>query len=159
VAIQSVGTQEILLGKCQWTWILVAQDGILNFKETQKVLRCLGLRVSEDQARALIKKVSVDRYGFSVSFNEYLKLVSLQRRREPDEECLLEIFRSFDPNNTGKISEHRFMKIMKSKENVAEEDINEMIAEYRSLHVRSNDERGDQEPFIIYKDFITMLQQ
>merc|ERR1712156_58874 len=25
VAIQSVGTQEILLGKCQWTWILVAQ--------------------------------------------------------------------------------------------------------------------------------------
>ena len=50
MAIQSVGTQENLLGKCQWTWILVVQDGILNFKETQKVLRCLGLRVSEDQA-------------------------------------------------------------------------------------------------------------
>ena len=25
------------------------KDGILNFKETQKVLRCLGLRVNEDQ--------------------------------------------------------------------------------------------------------------
>ena len=36
--------------------------------------------------------------------------------------------RSFDPNNTGQISEERFIKIMKSKENVTEEDINEMIA-------------------------------
>ena len=57
------------------------------------------------------------------------------------------------------------MKIMKSKENVAEEDISEMIAgslmlksllkitnfaEYRSLHV-CKDEREDQEPYIIYK--------
>ena len=65
------------------------KDGILNFKESQKVLRCLGLRVSEDQAKILIKKVSADRFGFSVSFNEYLRLVSIQRRREPDEECLL----------------------------------------------------------------------
>ena len=43
-------------------------------------------------------------------------------------EIIFTFKRSFDPNNTGKISEHRFMKIMKSKENVAEEDINEMIA-------------------------------
>ena len=36
--------------------------------------------------------------------------------------------RSFDPTNSGKITENRFVKIMKSKENVAEEDITEMIA-------------------------------
>ena len=65
------------------------KDGILNFKESQKVLRCLGLRVSEDQAKILIKKVSADRFGYSMSFNEYLRLVSNQRRREPDEACLL----------------------------------------------------------------------
>ena len=87
------------------------KDGILNFKETQKVLRCLGLRVNEDQvcnyfsfspllynrllwqAKCLIKKVSADRYGFSVSFNEYLRLVSQQRRIEPDQHCLMECFR------------------------------------------------------------------
>ena len=61
---------------------------------------------------------------------------------------------------------------MKSKENVAEEDITEMIAgslmlksllkitnfvEYRSLslHVKSKDEREDQEPYIIYKGRFT----
>ena len=74
--------------------------------------------------------------------------------------------RSFDPTNSGRITENRFVKIMKSKENVAEEDITEMIAgslvlksllkitnfaEYRSLHVKSKDEREDQEPYIIYK--------
>merc|ERR1712165_161566 len=69
------------------------KDGILNFKESQKVLRCLGLRVSEDQAKILIKKVSADRHGFSVSFNEYLRLVSIQRRLEPDEQCLLGTYR------------------------------------------------------------------
>ena len=56
------------------------------------------------------------------------------------------------------------MKIMKSKENISEEDISEMITgplmlkslfkdktfvEYRSLHVKSEDER--EEPYIIYK--------
>ena len=63
------------------------------------------------------------------------------------------------------------MKIMKSKENVAEEDITEMIAgslmlksllkitnfvEYRSLNVvKCKDEREDQEPYIIYKGRFT----
>jgi len=136
------------------------KDGILNFKETRKVLRCLGLRVDELQAKALIKKVSADRYGFSVSFNEYLTLISLQRKEEPDEECLLDIFRSFDPQNTGRISERRFVQIMKSKENVPEEDVNEMIEEYRNLFVtKSAASPAEEEPTIIYKDFIAMLQK
>ena len=41
---------------------------------------------------------------------------------------LFPLLRSFDPTNSGRITENRFVKIMKSKENVAEEDITEMIA-------------------------------
>ena len=82
----------------------------------------------------------------------------------------ISLSRSFDPTNSGRITENRFVKIMKSKENVAEEDITEMIAgslmlksplkitnfaEYRSLHVKSKDEREDQEPYIIYKGRFT----
>ena len=37
------------------------------------------------------------------------------------------ISRSFDKTNTGLISEAQFRKIMRSKESVDEEDINEMI--------------------------------
>ena len=84
------------------------KDGILNFKETQKVLRCLGLRVSEDQAKILIKKVSADRFGYSASFNEYLRLVSIQRRREPDEECLLGTYRGWAEFYQQKINDYFF---------------------------------------------------
>ena len=45
------------------------------------------------------------------------------------------MFRSFDLQNTGHISEKRFIKIMKTKENVSDEDINEMLEEYKKLYV------------------------
>ena len=45
------------------------------------------------------------------------------------------ISRSFDKTNTGLISEAQFRKIMRSKETVDEEDINEMIEgeEYKAF--------------------------
>jgi len=153
------------------------KDGILNLKETQKVLRCLGFRTSEDQAKSLARLVSCDRHGYSISFNEYLRLVSIQRKEEPDGDRLLEAFqsvffsyqllfgscflvRSFDPTSSGVISEEHFRKIMRSKESVDEEDINEMIREYRQMQtVDVPNSRGGGEPVIIYKDFISMLQQ
>ena len=68
------------------------KDGILNLKETQRVLKCLGIRATDDQTKAIAGLVSCDKTGFSVSFNEYLSLVSMQRRAEPDEESLLDVF-------------------------------------------------------------------
>ena len=59
-------------------------------------------------------------------------------------------FRSFDPHNTGQIPEKKFIKIMKSKENVSDEDINEMIAEYKGFSIGAPKD-GNQEPSIIYK--------
>merc|ERR1711915_291517 len=131
------------------------KDGILNFKGVQKVLKCLGLRLDEEQAKSMVKHVSCDHHGYSLSFNEYLQLVSAQRRREPDEQILMEVFRSFDPTDSGEISEERFRKIMKNKEGVSDEDINEMIDEYRSM---SKSTIG-AENVILYKEFIAMLQQ
>ena len=44
------------------------------------------------QATTLAGSVSCDMVRFSVSFNEYLRLVSIQRRADPDEETLLDMF-------------------------------------------------------------------
>ena len=44
------------------------------------------------KAVSLARLVSCDRHGFSISFNEYLQLVSIQRKGEPDEETLLDVF-------------------------------------------------------------------
>ena len=44
------------------------------------------------QAKEMIGQVSVDTRQASVSFNEYLRLVSCQRRADPDETSLLSVF-------------------------------------------------------------------
>ena len=79
------------------------------------------------QAKSLAGAVSVDVTGYSVSFNEYLKLISIKRRAEPDQDSLTEVFRLFDPHNTGQIEEQHFRKILGSKEGITEEDIEEMV--------------------------------
>jgi len=131
------------------------KDGILNIKETQKLLRCLGFRANEDQAKGMAGLVSVDELGYSVSFNEYLRLVSLQRRAEPDENSLLDVFLSMDPAGTGSIKVDQFRKIMRSKEAIPEEDVEEMIEEYKRIR---QSEEGETTA-IDYREFISMLQQ
>ena len=91
----------------------------------------------------MASQVSLDLTGFSVSYNEYfrysstsktnfyllqyVRLISIKRRAQPDEESLLEVFRIFDPHNTGTIEEEAFRKIMRSKQSVTDEEIEEMI--------------------------------
>jgi len=109
------------------------KDGILSFKEYQKLLRCLGYRLNEDQAQTLAKTVSVDKTNCSVSFNEYLKFMSEQKEAEPDRETLVDVLASFDREGLGKISEKTFVELLKAKEDIPEEDIQEMLDEYYRL--------------------------
>ena len=49
--------------------------------------------LNNEQASEAAKTVSADSTGHSVSFNEYLKLVSNERKSEPDEDALLNMFK------------------------------------------------------------------
>ena len=69
------------------------KDGVLSVKEFQGIIRCLGLHVNIDQATDLAATISLDVTGFSVSFNEYLKFVSNERKKEPDSSALLDMFK------------------------------------------------------------------
>ena len=89
------------------------------------------------QAKSLAGAVSVDLTGYSVSFNEYLKLISIKRRAEPDPDSLTEVFRLFDPQNTGQIEEQHFRKILSSKEGITEEDIEEMVGGIKNTEQRT----------------------
>ena len=71
----------------------VLQDGVLSVKEFQGIIRCLGLHVDLDETVKLASLVSADQTGFSVCFNEYLKFVGLERRRDPDSDTLINMFR------------------------------------------------------------------
>ncbi len=72
----------------------------------------------------------MDKTNHSVSFNEFLKLMSLQREVEPDEDTLLDMFASFDKAGVGFISEGSFKKIMSARDDVSPDDIAEMLDEY-----------------------------
>ena len=91
------------------------------------------------KAKSMAGAVSVDVTGFSVSFNEYLKLISIKRRAEPDQDSLTEVFRLFDPHNTGQIEEEQFRKILSSKEGITEEDIEEMVGGTKQKKVKESD--------------------
>merc|ERR1711915_53055 len=147
------------------------KDGILSVKELQLLLRCLGLQPSLEQASGLASTVSCDMIGFSISFNEYLRLISLQRREDPTEEALLNMFQILDPDGKEFITEAVFRKIMRAKDDVTDEDVEEMIKEYKSLTTQL--EEVEAESVIFYKgladtfkrffmssisDFISMLQ-
>ena len=85
------------------------QDGVVSMKEGMGMLRCVGfpvdepnvsemtLNIAEDevcvQMTALVGLVSVDKTGFSLSFNEFLTLMSVKRREEPKGQNLLSSFR------------------------------------------------------------------
>ena len=93
----------------------------------------IGYRLTEQQAENLAKKVSVDKTNCSVSFNEYLTLMSVQQEAEPDHETLVDVFASFDREGLGKISEKAFVELLKAKDDIVEEDIQEMLDEYYRL--------------------------
>ena len=68
------------------------QDGVVNMKEGQGMLRCLGLATDEVRMKEMVTLVGVDTTHFSLSFNEYLTLVSKKRREEPSDNSLLAAF-------------------------------------------------------------------
>ena len=60
---------------------------------TQVYLLLILYYLNNEQASEAAKTVSADSTGHSVSFNEYLKLVSNERKSEPDEDALLNMFK------------------------------------------------------------------
>merc|ERR1712025_742695 len=132
------------------------KDGIINNSQTRKVLTCMGISLTEDQVRTMARRVSCDMQGHSLSFNEFLTMVSNIREVQPSTEDLAQAFRSIDPTNSGEISEAKFRTIMKNKEGMADEDVDEMIEEYKRTKIIDGKTMNcTTSTVIVYKDFIS----
>ena len=59
--------------------------------------------------------------------------MSEQKEAEPDRKTLVDVLASFDREGLGKISEKTFVELLKAKEDIPEEDIQEMLDEYYRL--------------------------
>ena len=116
-------------------------------------------KATEDNAKKIADSISADKTEFSVSFNEYLSLMGNQNKlQEPPADALLECFEMFDTKKSGRLTEAQFRRILRGK--VAEEDweVEEMLAEYRKVHVHQVPQTPEGEEYIDYKNFVAMLQ-
>lgn len=80
-----------------------------------------------------------------------------QLRQTPTAEHLLEAFEVLDREGSGKILEQQFRRIMKAKFIGEEHEVDEMVAEYKTKHQASEPETPEEESYIDYKRFVTML--
>ena len=113
---------------------------------------------ADGYAQSVAADVSVDQKFYSVSFNEYLTLVSKQRNSEPSEGSLLEVFKMFDKEGTGKIPEIQLRKILSKKFGDDSSEIDEMMAEYSKLHISHDEDEHEGGPCVEYTAFVEMLQ-
>jgi len=135
------------------------KDGVLSLKEFEKILSVLGRSATEDNAKKIADSISVDKTEFSVSFNEYLALMGKQNKvQEPSADALLECFEIFDIKKSGRLTEAQFRTILRGKVGDEDWEIEEMLAEYRRIHVRQFPPTPEGEEYIDYKKLVAMLQ-
>ncbi len=122
-------------------------DGLITTKELGTVMRSLGQNLSEDELKAIIEEVDVDKSG-TIDFQEFLNLMIWKMQESGIEEELMEAFKVFDRDGNGKISAHELRFVMStSDEELNENDIEELIREI--------DKNGDG--FIDYHEFVLMM--
>ena len=95
----------------------VDEDGVLNLMEVQHVLRCLGFKGFDEKSvcfskmsqklimifwkiKRIVAEVTIDQTHHSLSFNEYLTLISNNRRAQPSEANLIDAFGYLENSET-----------------------------------------------------------
>ena len=105
-------------------------EGLIHSKELGLIMRCLGLNPSEEDLKEIIDKFDNDKYCGFIDFNSFLTIMANRDKYIDREEDLLDAFRVFDKENTGKISakELRYV-LMSSGDDLNENEIEDMIHE------------------------------
>jgi hypothetical protein len=83
-----------------------------------------------------------------------------QQKQGPTAESLLEAFEVLDRKGNGRILEQQFRRIMMVRMAGEEEELEEMIVEYKRQHPPNptDDQTKEEESYIEYKNFVAMLR-
>merc|ERR1711865_1354006 len=96
-------------------------SGTIDAKELKVAMRALGLDAKKDEIRRMINDIDKDGSG-TIDFNEFLNMMTARMGDRDSREEIVEVFRLFDDDETGKIS-------FKNLKRVAQELGEEMIDE------------------------------
>ncbi|XP_003393273.1 uncharacterized protein LOC126919538 [Bombus affinis] len=103
--------------------------GRIATKELKVAIRALGFEPKKEEIKKLIADVDPDGLG-TLSFEEFLNLMSTKMLEKDTKEEVLKAFRLFDDDNTGKITFKNLKRVARELgENLTDEELQEMIDE------------------------------
>lgn len=117
------------------------KNGSISVQELSQVMRNLGHTQTEEEVRRMIGEVDADGNG-TVDFAEFLTLMSRRMKAKDSQSEILDAFKVFDKDNSGKISVKELREVMTGLgEKLTEGEVEEMI--------RDADTNGDGVSFAL----------
>lgn len=102
-------------------------DGSISTAELGEVMRNLGHSPTEEALRVMVDEVDADGNG-NIDFAEFLTLMARRMKAKDSQAEILEAFKVFDKDNSGKISVKELREVMTSLgEKLTEGEVEEMI--------------------------------
>lgn len=103
------------------------RDGIIRTSELGTVMRCLGLTPTESQLLDIIDEEDPDKKG-TIDFAQFCTVMVKHMHEKVSEKEVIEAFRVFDKDGTGKISVAELRHIMGNLgERLSEQEVEDMI--------------------------------
>ncbi|KAI4491629.1 hypothetical protein M0804_003021 [Polistes exclamans] len=103
--------------------------GKIATKELKVAMRALGFELKKEELKKLVADYDPDCLG-KLSFEEFLRIMSVKMLEKDPKEEVLRAFRLFDDDETGKISFKNLKRVARELgENLTDEELQEMIDE------------------------------
>ncbi|XP_060530670.1 uncharacterized protein LOC132704591 [Cylas formicarius] len=119
-------------------------SGKIDSKDLKVAIRALGFEPKKEEIKKMIADIDKDGTG-KISYDDFLKLMSVKMAEKDSREEILKAFRLFDDDETGKISFKNLKRVAKELgENLTDEELQEMIDEAD----RDGDGEINQEEFL-----------
>jgi calmodulin len=104
-------------------------DGVITVKELGLVMRALGQHPTDQALRQMINEVDADGSG-TIDFAEFLMIMSRRCKAQESKNEILEAFKVFDKDGSGKISKDELRNIMSDLgEKLSEDELTQMITD------------------------------
>jgi calmodulin len=104
------------------------RDGIITSNQLGTVMRCLGLNPTEAHLLDILDKEDPKKTG-KIEFNQFCAIMEQKKDEKVNEKEILEAFRVFDRDGTGKLSVAELRHIMGNLgEKMTDQEVEDMIS-------------------------------